>query len=952
MDHCYVEDKNDSWDLHHSEAGKKISPPKAQERLKLNDRLKLEKSLSYADFHHEIKKSEVDILSKPLGVPQRLRVEKKDVKDDELVKYMSNLPSYLERGGNLKDKPLNVGVLDWGRLEKWQYKQKQVPSRTRRHSISSSYTSSFSSTAGSSTHSSGGQSCSPSNQRIQCRPTLRSHFMAAPRGSNSQSASSFGGNHGDLQNWNADAEQPFGRTNQSFHEKNAETKPEHLNGSALDSKMTGTSRSSENCVVASRWKLKKKDQAVEYTKRAGNLQEPISDHVDLDGCDAKGTVILLRPKDSPGSNHVGVSHFSDMTAAECRESAEVTQRSLPERYISDEVCDVPYFDILCSGPLRSGVGGINHLDTKQSSSIESPLGQHGKVDTHIPSVCLPLSAANSSRKNKTQSLKFSSDATCPLPHSAESQISPIRSRTSGEKKCTIMSATSALDKHYDGLHQKSQSVSVEKVRSPSPTRSFSFRMARVGRTSISKEGSTVPQLNSTLNTVKSFLPGVQPSAHLEDSSDRANASRRAMSSPLRRLLGPIWKPKMANCHQSGKPLANDGTSACKSSDGRLDSSSVHPMKTKLSFTSCKSAEVNDAHQDEKHKSTTMQALLQVAVKNGLPLFTFAVDSNTDILAATMRLPSNSTNDYFSWIYTFFMVREIKKKSGGWMNQGNKGKGHGYIPDLVAEMRVSGHEFDGSTSHSSSVFSVREFVLFAVDKKQTDEQKLEFHRSTEIAAIVTKSLREDGRQKNDYNGLPEIFQKDCLSEESCYSHYGENAKDGPSMGHQVPLGMTVVLPSGVHGVPDEGHPPSLIERWISGGSCDCGGWDLGCKLRIFATQNKKPTSRTVCPTVNQFELFAQEGVEENQLVFSLGSFKDNVYSVQYSSAILPLQAFSICIAILHSRRQYETLEMKKLWQEMTSDDMIFEEDYGTKDPGNEEIPARYISYPPHSPVGRV
>lgn len=38
--------------------------------------------------------------------------------DDELIQYMSNLPSYIE------EKVFGIGVLDWESFEKWQHDHK------------------------------------------------------------------------------------------------------------------------------------------------------------------------------------------------------------------------------------------------------------------------------------------------------------------------------------------------------------------------------------------------------------------------------------------------------------------------------------------------------------------------------------------------------------------------------------------------------------------------------------------------------------------------------------------------------------------------------------------------------------------------------------------------------------------------------------------------------------
>jgi hypothetical protein len=52
---------------------------------------------------------------------------------------------------------------------------------------------------------------------------------------------------------------------------------------------------------------------------------------------------------------------------------------------------------------------------------------------------------------------------------------------------------------------------------------------------------------------------------------------------------------------------------------------------------------------------------------------------------------------------------------------------------------------------------------------------------------------------------------------------------------------------------------LLQRWRSGGSCDCGGWDLGCKLRILVNHNqltKKLSTTKACSAIDKFELVSQ------------------------------------------------------------------------------------------------
>lgn len=528
----------------------------------------------------------------------------------------------------------------------------------------------------------------------------------------------------------------------------------------------------------------------------------------------------------------------------------------------------------------------------------------------------------------------------------------VRSKNPEEKKPTIVPTNSTAREPSEGSDLKKGTVAAAKVRNSSPTRRFSISMSRIIRSSSSKDGMAIPPLSSSHVDTKSG-PDRAMAACMDSYTDGQNATSRARSSPLRRLLDPLLKPKAGNSHQFPEPLQKDSTSidrSCLSSKEQLDSSNSRSGKVKLDLSSCRTINVNDSYRNKKHGSLPVQALLQVAVKNGLPLFTFAVDGDKDILAATMRKSTIGKDDY-SWIYTFFTISEVKKKNRSWINQGQKGKGHGYIPNVVAQMKVSDSQFSSLTiCNSTKQFSLREFVLFAVDLRQADEQTSNIQPNDELAAMVVKIPKEntgssikDEQQSSYFNDLSASVSNGNSPDVKCQPVWEENVQNQPFAGSQDHFITKVILPSGVHSLPNKGEPSRLLERWKSGGSCDCGGWDMGCKLRVLVNQNqhrKKPSP----PTTDRFELFSLEGVEADEPIFSMSSFKDGIYSAEFSSPLSLLQAFSICIAVLNSRTQPSEMSNPS---EERSDGII-------KAPNQVqgEAAARYVSYPPLSPVGRV
>ncbi|KAF2560987.1 hypothetical protein F2Q70_00014745 [Brassica cretica] len=182
------------------------------------------------------------------------------------------------------------------------------------------------------------------------------------------------------------------------------------------------------------------------------------------------------------------------------------------------------------------------------------------------------------------------------------------------------------------------------------------------------------------------------------------------------------------------------------------------------------------------------------------------------------------------------------------------------------MRVS------SSSSLPSSGSIREFVLFSVELDQESVGKSDLQLKNELAAIIVK------RASLNRNAVNKEVEED-------------NIKD---------ISATVILQSGVHSMPHKGGgPSSLIQRWRTGGSCDCGGWDMGCNLRILTNQHCKNST-----TSNSFELFflGEQAAEYPFLCYE--PLKEGIYSVVYDSSLSQLQAFSICMALAESRKMSE------------------------------------------------
>ncbi|XP_010553056.1 PREDICTED: uncharacterized protein LOC104823269 [Tarenaya hassleriana] len=202
------------------------------------------------------------------------------------------------------------------------------------------------------------------------------------------------------------------------------------------------------------------------------------------------------------------------------------------------------------------------------------------------------------------------------------------------------------------------------------------------------------------------------------------------------------------------------------------------------------------------------------------------------------------------------------------------------------------------SLGSDFTELRESVLFELELNQSDKASETTNGNSEIAAMVI---------------------------ESC----GEN---------------TIILQDGVHGFPNKGVPSPLIERWRTGGSCDCGGWDIGCKLRVLSNHR-----RPFHEFHESFRLWDQVGgsQQHESAAFRMRGMKKGMYKVEYGTSTMShLQAFFTCVTLItteseHQQRSDEPQPVARKPEEQM------------RRRKNREMAFRLSPFnPPLSPVGRV
>lgn len=710
--------------------------------------------------------NEQEVQLKPSRSLQKQQFSSKMERRDELVRHMSDLPAYLqqaEKQKNVQEKALNFGVLDWKRLEKWKYNER-MPARGQRKASSSDYSSSMANVM---------PSLPKTPHRKQSSAEMHRRSFREDRLPNC-------------------VQQFPGKIK---HIQDSQTTFRSVSGQQIDisQKEKSSSRSYPEIDNAKSMRMK------EDQKTAVTMQKEIL-----------------------SSTQIKQVKFPNSDQYRKKKTAEDNETYPSPKYSADEP--------------RPIVLLVPKLPLSRSSVQNSQLPE--------PRTSLDVDLAQDSQKRSADcfpSQEFHSEElcdeilhSCPLPASVsiapgmQSDVRtcphqndpPITARPFKVKRCErekSIDDCSVSVESFKSMDLDTTEQPAVKGRHSSPIRRFSFSLGRLSRSFSFKESSTVPQLSSTYDAAKSGPVSSDVLAGVDDYYvDKAHAGERRRSSPFRRLLDPILKPKGAHSARIAQP-----------SDKSWVSSSSEPTNT------------NKQEHDQTYQGSTLEAILQLTIKNRLPYFRFAVDNSSDILAAAVKKPQTCGKGDCSLTYTFYSVREIKKKSGSWISHGSKEKSCSIGYNIIAEMK--------SIYCLSNM--LRESVLYTVDIRKGDKGQPEVLPKEEIAATVVKAPAANHKGEG-----PKLVK--CKQEGMIQYSSG----NFPDPGEEESFSSTVaILPGGTHSLPNGGKPSSLIDRWKSGGLCDCGGWDIGCKLRVLTDKNKvsnHSTSAMIYSAPERTDLFNQ------------------------------------------------------------------------------------------------
>ncbi|XP_038982745.1 uncharacterized protein LOC103710319 [Phoenix dactylifera] len=530
-----------------------------------------------------------------------------------------------------------------------------------------------------------------------------------------------------------------------------------------------------------------------------------------------------------------------------------------------------------------------------------------------------------------------------------------------------------------------------------------------------------PENNENIITDKERIKSLSKSLsakaeNFSSSCQSLNASPKNRFSPFKRMLDPIMKSKSMR----NPPVMETETPEGKATHPASIRGNGLTLKSLLNDFSKVNQKIvydgqligNDQILTSASSPAHLHGILKLESKNGTPSFEFSIKDPADVLSAkTWR-----TDNAFNWVYTFHSCKKKINNTG----RGTKDR-HVQSSQVVGQMQVSCYlcsevrengSLDNSTVTEFSLYHIAQARSFVAEERS----KCSSGSIQPPTDFVSKNSMIDGPLERSNSMEHQLHVRHAVS--SCDSHASTSYPWSPADLHphleiaaiviQIPFNkkkkdmiaevvgsrensnlsnvirvdqgretmrggldpgiLKVVIPSGTHGLPstDEAGPSSLLDRWRFGGGCDCGGWDMGCPIIVLGNagadgwadyitmENQKPMA-----------LFVQ-GTKEKLPAVSMMADGKGQYSVDFHAQLSALQAFSICIALLHSSEVSLAVGHEKNSQRLYSNSLkllleeevrhlveaVAVEEKRKAKKKVEQIPPSFFLDPPFSPMGRV
>ncbi|XP_010545747.1 PREDICTED: uncharacterized protein LOC104818007 isoform X2 [Tarenaya hassleriana] len=328
----------------------------------------------------------------------------------------------------------------------------------------------------------------------------------------------------------------------------------------------------------------------------------------------------------------------------------------------------------------------------------------------------------------------------------------------------------------------------------------------------------------------------------------------------------------------------------------------------------------------KYSPVHLHAHLTLEYELGMPVFKFSLDRPDDVYVANAWRDDNNVSQF---VYLFHSIGGRRNR---YVNE-QRSKFSGLESAMIGQMHVSTRIcLDSDPEEIPLKPAMTEFVLCDIAhalRSRHEQEKLTRNDSFRQGRGADCSNESNPWPVSDLHPGLEIAAIVIQDQSSSDESFG-NVKNYRLSRREV----KVIVPTGNHGLPNTENscPLPILQRWRSGGGCDCSGWDMGCDLFVLESSGNNP---------NFLELFIQ-GRKENTAAMTMALVGEGEYEVDFHAKLSSLQAFSVCVAILHRAQVSATMAA---FSRCTSLRELI-------DMEPQEIPPSFIPNLTFSPISRV
>ncbi|GER41700.1 hypothetical protein STAS_18425 [Striga asiatica] len=348
-----------------------------------------------------------------------------------------------------------------------------------------------------------------------------------------------------------------------------------------------------------------------------------------------------------------------------------------------------------------------------------------------------------------------------------------------------------------------------------------------------------------------------------------------------------------------------------------------PVHKRDASTSSTNSSFSDQSSSSSY-SESFQGTLQSTWKDGLIRHVFSVDDKKEVYMAKLsKLESLGGKKSLDCVYTFYSASNGKKECDTNEHDESEGIAKMFVSSSINSnsnnnLEIRETQFTLSVSSDDLTVEMQKSNYSLSKNKKLTEKIVDIfkfahsHKLRSNSKIGVSSSTYEYMHGNHHSLSPNLELAAIVVKEVCKisNEVGVGGwgmkflKKRPSMDNEeCSTSINVVIPVGFHGGSRTGGggPSGLVERWMSGGQCDCGGWDIGCPLTVLKSRsNGTDFSFQVddCGECKSVDLFMQ-GSKQNVPIMKLVNFLDGLYYVHFQPTLSSLQSFAIATAIIHS-----------------------------------------------------